>query len=62
MFCEKTKHKKCNKLIKVHSDEFCGKIEKIGEEKGDHGLRVKIGGDFSKLLLLEAHYHNKKLC
>ena len=28
-------------------------------EKGDHGLRVKIGGNFSKLLLLKAHYHKK---
>ena len=59
MFCEKTKHKKCNKLIKVESDKFCGKIEKICNEKGDHGLRVKIGGDFSKLLLLKAHYQKK---
>ena len=23
MFCEETKHKKCNKLIKVESDKFC---------------------------------------
>ena len=59
MFCEKTKHKKCNKLIKVESDKFCEKIEKICNEKGDHGLRVKIGGDFSKLLVLKAHYHKK---
>ena len=58
-FAKKTKHKKCNKLIKVESDKFCEKIEKICNEKGDHGLRVKIGGDFSKLLLLKAHYHKK---
>ena len=57
MFCEKTKHRKCNKLIKVESDKFWEKIEKIYNEKGDHGLRVKIGGDFSKLLLLKAHCH-----
>ena len=57
MFCEKTKHKKCNKLIKVESDRFCEKIEKISNEKGDHGLRVKICGDFNKLLLLKAYYH-----
>ena len=56
LFCEKTKHKKYNKLIKVESDEFCEKME-ICNEKADHGLRVKIGGDFSKLLLLKAHYH-----
>ena len=63
MLCEKTKHKKSNKLIKVESDKFCEKIEKICNEKRDHGLRVKIGGDFSKLLLLEAHYHkNIMLC
>ena len=59
MFCHKTKHKKCNKLIKVESDKFCGKIEKICNEKGDHDLRVKISGDFSKLFLLKAHYHKK---
>ena len=54
----KKKHKKCNKLIKVESDKFCEKIEKICNKKRDHGLRVNIGGDFSKLSLLEAHYHN----
>ena len=59
MFFEKSKHKKCDKLIKVESDKFCGKIEQICNEKGGHGLRVKIGGDFSKLLLLEAHSHKK---
>ena len=53
MFWEKTKHKKCNKLIKVESDKFCEKTEKICNEKGDHGLRVKIGEDFSKLLLFK---------
>ena len=53
----KNKTQKSNKLIKVESDKFCGAIEKICNEKGDHGLRVKIGGDFSKLLLLKAHYH-----
>ena len=53
----KAKHKKCNKLIKVESDKFREKIEKICNEKDDHGLRIKIGGDFSKLLLLKAHYH-----
>ena len=57
MFCEKTKQKNCNKHIKVESDKFCEKIEKICNEKGDHGLRVKIGRYFSKLLLLKAHYH-----
>ena len=59
MFCEKAKRNKCNKLIKVESDKFCDKIEKICNEKGDHVLSVKTGGDFSKLLLLEAHYHKK---
>ena len=58
-FCEKRKHKKCNKLINVESNKFCGKIEKICNEKGDDGLRIKIGGDFRKLLLLKAHYHKK---
>ena len=51
-FAKKTKHEKCNKLIKVKSDKFCQKIERICNEKGDHGLRVNIGGDFSKFLLL----------
>ena len=59
MFCKKTKHRKCNKLIKVESDKFCEKIGKICNDKGDHGLRVKIGGDFSTFLLLKAHYHKK---
>ena len=58
-FTKKTKHKKCNKLIKVESDKFCGKTGKICNENEDHGLRVKIGGDFSKLLLLKAHNHKK---
>ena len=62
MFCKKTKHKKCNKLIKVESDKLCEKVEKICNDKGDHGLCVKIGGDFSKLLLLKPHYHKKMLC
>ena len=53
---------KCNKLIKFQSDKFCEKIEKIGNEKGDHGLLIKISGDFSKLLLLKAHHHKKMLC
>ena len=59
MVWTKTKHKKCNKFIKVKSDKFCEKIEKICNEKGYHGLRIKIGEDFSKLLLLKAHYQKK---
>ena len=58
-FLQTTKHKKCNKLIKVESDKFCEKIEEICNEKEDHGLHLKIGGDFSKLLLLKAHYRKK---
>ena len=57
MFCQKknnktTKHKRCNKHIKVESDKFCEKIEKICNEKRDDGLRVKIGG-----VKIKAHYH-----
>ena len=58
MFCEK-QIQKCNKLIKVESDKFWKKIEKICNEKGDHGLCIKTGGDFRKVSFLKPRYHKK---
>ena len=57
MFCDKTNYKGNKTLMRVEYETFWKTLDKITKEKNDHDLRRKVGGDFSKLPVLEARYH-----
>ena len=56
-FCENITRENDRKLVRVQWPTFWESLEKKCSEKEDHNLRMKIGGDFSKLPTLEARYH-----
>ena len=56
-FCEKTNHQVCRNLLRVEIPSFWEPLEKLCNERNDSYLHMKIGGDFTKLAVLEARYH-----
>ena len=58
LFCTKKTHKKVKTMIKVSTFTFCTTLEKEVNEKNDEVMRCRVG-DFSKLIALEARYHQK---
>ena len=57
MFCTFKKHKKESRLVEVQYDDVIKKIEEQCNTIKDEELRLRIGGDFSKLPAFEARYH-----
>ena len=57
MFCTFKKHKKESRLVEVQYDDVIKNIEEQCNTIKDEELRLRIGGDFSKLPAFEARYH-----
>lgn len=57
MFCCCKKRKKESRLVLLQLDSVVKNIEKQCNIKNDEDLRLRIGGDFSKLPAFEAKYH-----
>lgn len=57
IFCGFQKHNKVKKLVCIEYETVLQNIEKQCDLKKDTDLRLRIGGDFSKLPAFEAKYH-----
>ena len=60
MFCGHKTHKHVHETIMVSTFEFCTNLEDEVKRQNDDVMRCKVGGDFMKLIALEARYH--KMC
>ena len=54
---KKTYHQGCRNSLRVETLSFWDTLEKQCNERNDLYLRMKIGGDFTKLVALEARYY-----
>ena len=54
---KKTNQQGCRNLLRVEIWSFWETLEKRCNERNDYYLRMKIGGDFTKLAALKARYH-----
>ena len=57
IFCCKKSQNKDRFLFRVSTDDFCNTLQSRSGEERDAEISRRIGGDFSKLIPLEARYH-----
>lgn len=57
MFCGKKSYKRDRMLVRVATFEFGSTLKRRVEEKNDMEMKARVGGDFTKLIALEARYH-----